>query len=414
MALYAFDGTSNIDEEEDIKDTNVVRFKELYNGTVQYVEGVGTRFSAVGRVFGGLFGTGGRTRIEEMYEALCDNWEKGDHDIDIIGFSRGSALAVHFANKIGKEGIKKSDGSVDSPKIRFLGIWDLVASFGLSLDTIVNFHDINLGWDIDQVTDAVEHCCHGMSLDERREAFGESRMDPDKRFDHVDERWFRGVHSDVGGGNQNPDRSNIALKWMLENAVTCGLPMDLEKAKEAKYSKIDLDAPVFETKDVVRDPRRPVLDGDVIDPSAVALPLEVGQEHTCTVISKLKNNWSRVRLIKGAGYKVTVSQVPPDNTWEDGKIECGPSGWDSERLPWYKEEIIELAERWRRYPEANWFELIGSHGDEDTDLVRLGTADTGAEFKAVRGADLYLFANDLKSRYGNNKGYLKVTIRRVS
>ena len=30
MALYAFDGTWNLDEADDIQDTNVVRFKELY------------------------------------------------------------------------------------------------------------------------------------------------------------------------------------------------------------------------------------------------------------------------------------------------------------------------------------------------------------------------------------------------
>ncbi len=40
MALYAFDGTWNADEADDITDTNVVRFKELYRGNnAEYVEG---------------------------------------------------------------------------------------------------------------------------------------------------------------------------------------------------------------------------------------------------------------------------------------------------------------------------------------------------------------------------------------
>lgn len=82
MALYAFDGTWNEDEDDDIDDTNVVRFKELYTGnSVEYVEGVGTRFGKLGHVLGGLFGSGGRTRIDEMYEDLCENWEQGDQVI---------------------------------------------------------------------------------------------------------------------------------------------------------------------------------------------------------------------------------------------------------------------------------------------------------------------------------------------
>ena len=57
MTLYAFDGTWNSDEVDDIQDTNVVRFKELYMGNnTEYLEGVGTRFGKVGELLGGLFG----------------------------------------------------------------------------------------------------------------------------------------------------------------------------------------------------------------------------------------------------------------------------------------------------------------------------------------------------------------------
>ena len=72
MALYAFDGTWNTDVEVDSFDTNVTRFVELYGqpDNVHYLEGVGTRLGAVGKVLGGLFGLGGRTRIEEMTEHL--------------------------------------------------------------------------------------------------------------------------------------------------------------------------------------------------------------------------------------------------------------------------------------------------------------------------------------------------------
>lgn len=78
MALYVFDGTWNEDEDAPDQDTNAVRFAELYEGPVEYRAGVGTRFGTLGRLLGGLFGAGGRFRIEEMYDAATKNWDAGD------------------------------------------------------------------------------------------------------------------------------------------------------------------------------------------------------------------------------------------------------------------------------------------------------------------------------------------------
>ena len=151
MALYAFDGTWNEDEGNPGIDTNVVKFRDAYllRHFIHYIEGVGTRYGVLGRVLGGVFGAGGKTRIEEMYERLCEFWEAGDQEIDIVGFSRGAALAVHFANVIRHTGIRQggdAEGEVleSNPSIRFLGLWDIVASFGIPRDVVFNFQDINL------------------------------------------------------------------------------------------------------------------------------------------------------------------------------------------------------------------------------------------------------------------------------
>ena len=409
MALYAFDGTWNSDEENPVQDTNVVRFKELYTGVdVEYLEGVGTRWGSIGRVLGGLLGTGGRTRIDEMYEDLCENWQEGDRDIDIIGFSRGAALALHFANRIADDGVKLADGGTEEARIRFLGLWDVVGSFGLSFNNVLKFQKINLGWDIGSVAGCVDHCVHAMALDERRETFGVTRLNPGHNLNHINEMWFRGVHSDVGGGNENPGRSNIALGWMVEQAIACDVPINRNKATKEKYSKTDPAAKISENQDVKRDKRREVLPADKVHETAVAKKLAVGDAHTCTVHSELKYNWSGVELVEGHQYEFIVDHA---QRWKDGDLDCGPDGWDSKQLPWYKEEVVELFEKRRRHQKANWFEIIGALGDEDDALLRILSEDK--TYTAPRDAELYYFANDLDSKYGNNSGSINVTVRRL-
>jgi len=410
MALYAFDGTGNTDEELAEKDTNVVRFKELYSGAdVEYLEGVGTRWKAAGKVLGGLFGVGGRTRIDEMYDDLCANWRAGDRDIDIIGFSRGAALALHFANKISGEGIRTDSVKPERVPIRFLGLWDVVGSFGLSFNNILHFQEINLGWEIDHVASCVQHCFHAMALDERREAFGVTRLNADHTLANVQELWFRGVHSDVGGGNRNTGRSNIALNWMLDRAVECGVPIDPLKRKKPKYAQIDLAAKISENKDIQRDERRRVLPGDAIHPTAEPVRLAVDESHTSTVFSELKYNWSGVMLEAGCTYRFIVSS---GERWKDGDIEeCGPDGWSSKQLPWYRESIVEAFEHKRRHPRANWFEIIGALGDEDDHLLRILSTDY--TFAPEQDAELYYFANDITSMYDNNTGSIRVTVKRI-
>jgi uncharacterized protein (DUF2235 family) len=214
MPLYAFDGTWNADKPGADQDTNVLLFRQAYDGHAKYLPGVGTRFKRFGAVVGGMTGAGGRTRIREMKQALLADLEAGRTDVDIVGFSRGAALAVHFANVVA--------GLPDAPPIRFLGIWDCVPSFGLPSV------GLNLGWDLD-LPDSVEKCFHALALDERRHTFRLHRLDANvERADQegrLFEVWFRGVHSDVGGGNKNTGLSAVSLRWMLTKAVACGLPI---------------------------------------------------------------------------------------------------------------------------------------------------------------------------------------------
>ena len=213
MPLYAFDGTWNLDKPGTEHDTNVVWFHDAYTGPKHYYTGIGTRFGALGHIVGGITGAGGRDRVREALDALEADQRRGDTVIDVVGFSRGAALAVEFTNKVCDNG----------HEVRFLGIWDCVPSFGVAAIPI------NIGWDLD-LPDNVRKCFHALALDERRIDFKIHRLDARvadaKQEGRLFEVWFRGVHSDVGGGNDCPGLSSIALNWMFTHANALALPLD--------------------------------------------------------------------------------------------------------------------------------------------------------------------------------------------
>ena len=226
MALYAFDGTWNSAKDNDdpqYRNTNVVRFSDAYrrrSGTNDfYVAGVGTRFGVVGRAIGGVFGAGELTRINEAYDHLCSNWAAGDRVIDVIGFSRGAATTLDFCHCIQERAIRRPGTDVvvePNPRIRFLGVWDVVAAFGLAN---LGITELNIGHHLSLPKASLQYCFHAMALDERRPSFLPTRLLG------AHEVWFRGVHSDIGGGNGNQGLNDVSMKWMMNKARAAGLPI---------------------------------------------------------------------------------------------------------------------------------------------------------------------------------------------
>jgi hypothetical protein len=228
MSVYAFDGTWNEAKDGDDPDytnTNVFRFHEAYTRHSKrpdldfYVPGVGTRFKAIGRALGGVFGLGELSRINEAYDALCTAWDQGERDIDIVGFSRGAATTLDFCHCIQERGIRKpgSDQVVEpSPKIRFLGVWDVVASFGLAN---LGNTALNIGHHLSLPKSNLRYCFHALALDERRPSFLPIRIEG------ACEVWFRGAHSDIGGGNKNRGLNDVTLRWMMRKAMGAQLPI---------------------------------------------------------------------------------------------------------------------------------------------------------------------------------------------
>ena len=94
MALYAFDGTWNSEKDagEYDRNTNVVRFKDLYAGTKFFYQGVGTKHGLLGKIAGGAFGVGGHERIE----AAKKTWRSSSPPVIGTSTSWVSVAAPHW------------------------------------------------------------------------------------------------------------------------------------------------------------------------------------------------------------------------------------------------------------------------------------------------------------------------------
>src|SRR5688572_6363854 len=234
MTLYAFNGTWNAEktdveatpDNEYLANANVLKFRDACtDANGYYTNGVGTRFGTLGRIIGGAFGVGGQDRIKEALDHLRARLAAGDSIVDVVGFSRGAALALAFTNRVYKQVIDPKTGK--PPVIRFLGVWDVVGSFGIPINLgPFLFQEYNLGYTL-KLPPNVEYCFHAMALDERRQTFRVTRLKG------ACEVWFRGCHSDIGGGNGNIGLNNIAFCWMLRKAAASGLPVDQVRVLEA-------------------------------------------------------------------------------------------------------------------------------------------------------------------------------------
>ena len=225
------------------------------NGTTPVVvhdAGVGTG-NLLDKISGGAFGHGLDQNIVDAYRFLVYNYNEGD-EVFLFGFSRGAYTARSTAGMIRKCGLlrkqhaglvaaayelyRKRDASPDEAestsfraqyswpafRIDMLGVWDTVGSLGIPLTGLrfltrqgKQFHDTKL-------SRSIKRAYHAVAIDERRGAFKPTLWETQP--DHgqiVEQAWFSGVHSDVGGGYEERRLANITFQWMAKRAYDAGL-----------------------------------------------------------------------------------------------------------------------------------------------------------------------------------------------
>jgi len=241
--------------------TNVVHAYELLRGRsanqlVLYDPGIGTFAPPwlerhvgdwLGEKLSKAFGYGLRENLTDTYSFLMEHYEDGD-ELFLLGFSRGAFTVRCLAGLLMQCGLlwphqdtlvpyavrhyfemwaddserEQRQKVVDDFKATFtrpcvpkvVAVWDTVAAYGLfggaRFPNATLHHEIQFGF-------------QALALDEFRIKFRPSLWEPAAAKQTIEQVWFAGAHSDVGGGYAERGLSDIALAWLLDKAEAQGL-----------------------------------------------------------------------------------------------------------------------------------------------------------------------------------------------
>ncbi len=272
-------------------DLNSHRFDpELPPQVAIYDDGVGTENWKPLQILGGAAGYGLSRNVRQLYKELCRIYDPGDR-IYLFGFSRGAFTVRSLSGFIGTCGIidvaklagsqdldalvkdayqvyrgcyrtwlmKKIIGPADrdatrvfrdrhchgGERIHFVGVWDTVDAVGLPLhvSNLVNkviyqykFPDLVL-------SGCVDRAIHALAIDDERQSFHPliwDEREPPQPGQSIEQVWFSGVHSNVGGGYPKQGMSLVALDWIMHKAEEAGLRfIAAERSYYREHANVD-------------------------------------------------------------------------------------------------------------------------------------------------------------------------------
>lgn len=124
-------------------------------------------------------------------------------------------------------------------KVAAVGVWDTVGSYGIPAGFALsglayNFTVRHLGFHDRQLGNNIENGFHAIAIDEARRPFEPTfwTMLDKKPKARVEQVWFPGVHSDIGGGYKETGLSDAALIWMIDRMADVGLSFDLVAVRQ--------------------------------------------------------------------------------------------------------------------------------------------------------------------------------------
>jgi hypothetical protein len=247
---------------------------------------VGTEDFKPLKVFAGATGFGLSRNVRQLYKELVRLYDPGDQ-IYLFGFSRGAftvrtlagmiancgilnvknietahsleetvrkayrvyrlryrtALSQLFGATIDEETIKRFREKHCLPgetPITFIGVWDTVDAVGLPfhLGDLINLTVYRFKFPDANLNSSVQRACHALSIDDARASFFPLIWEKDDG--RIEQVWFAGAHSNVGGGYPKQGMSLVALDWMLSKAQDAGLRLlDLDRSIYFEHANVD-------------------------------------------------------------------------------------------------------------------------------------------------------------------------------
>jgi uncharacterized protein (DUF2235 family) len=274
-------------------------------------------------ILGLATGYGLDDNVLDAYAFLVDNYEEGD-DIYLFGFSRGAYTVRVLAGLIHKVGLvsppqnnlagsgltaykqfstdpgQQNPGlgpgqfvddaepeqggpatrddqaaqfarilSVRWPTIKFVGVWDTVASVIVPRPDRLYLPSLQqLAYTLQNPS--VKTFRQAIAIDERRRMFRLQPWEQPQKFmlnrfsktnneepQDILQVWFAGVHADIGGGypEKQSGLSKYPLLWMIEEAMKCGLAVDRRTVNQLAWGKQRKGSPFsYVAPDFMRDP----------------------------------------------------------------------------------------------------------------------------------------------------------------
>jgi uncharacterized protein (DUF2235 family) len=128
----------------------------------------------------------------------------------------GESAAVQF---------RQDFAVADITPIEFVGVWDTVGALGIPVPFWGTLNSKSFLFHDTEPSKIVQHARHAVSIDENREDFRPELWDDKPGLD-IEQVWFAGTHSDVGGGYKQSGLSDWASHWMLNEALGFGLKFE--------------------------------------------------------------------------------------------------------------------------------------------------------------------------------------------
>jgi uncharacterized protein (DUF2235 family) len=257
-----------------------------------------------------------------------------DDSIYVFGFSRGAYTARALCGMLHCVGLLTPDNeglisyairmlktrTLDFPTaeefkktfsrdcaIRFVGVWDTVSSVGWVYDAV------RFPFTKATSNPHMRIIRHAVSIDERRAFFRQKLFgEPHDPKQDMQEVWFAGGHSDVGGSYAEAESqlSQLALRWMICEAEAAGLEFDPQKRQMSSVASLLMS---HQTRSVLTS-TSPCTDG--------------GRSQSCGQ-----------RLLTGG----PLTELGRDRY---APIRAGDAGWH--RIPWYTNQLLPDLEIFRR------------------------------------------------------------------